>query len=578
MSVLGCIASLFVLSTSVQQGGNQGPFGGQNDGSAQTIEGMIRRYLNGPEEDTIVTPGDPVEYPVAMKAGQVVIGEARSDAFDPALQIVDAEGKELEANDDRYPGDQRPLLFWRAPADGTYKVRVRSFRDREGGKTYVRLKTYDVVDLSPEGIVEQEVDTTRPFLARIPMRKGQIKEERIESQGQGNGMAIDYVATIAPGGLPDIGLGLRLQPALYAHVAPVSGDYYVVHTVGGRRANREKVRLGTREIVPKRLAREGASGTLKVSNLMPAVTEIAVRKGEFLQIAAPETWIQSPLIVAEHPALDTFDLGKPETNPFHPNVARKAEPEGPAYDVLPGRTGDPRLINLRARRDTTLWVTTRGSGQNTEFSLVVRPAARDLVEGKNHVSKLRIAEYDHWAFDAKPGDVMNFSIVATPFREVSVVRDPDLEEIRHEEMALDQIADTWRMIVQKPGRYWITVSSLGDGGSGEYSISRRGYAPREFSKGSPAKGEISNGEVQVWRFTAQPNDPLFVRWKSTNWRFEVAIYDAAGRPAGFQRERISPNEEVGILTTSEPRTYIVVLTGTGEKAGYSIDLAAIPKT
>lgn len=563
-----------VTAFAVPQQGPQGTFGQATDGSANAIEQGIRRYLNGPETDTIVTPGDPVEYTLNLKAGQVVVAEARSDAFDPALQIVDQDGKVVATNDDRYPGDQRPLLFWRAESEGAYKLRVRSFRDREGGKAFVRMTTYQTIDLPAGQMVEAEVAANAPFLVRIPMRRGQVIEERSEMGGAKNYLFFNYNATIAPGGLPDIGLSLRLQPALFALVAPVDGDYYVMHTPRGERGARGKVRIGTRELTPARLAREGET---KAPTNTAALTELTVKKGDFLQVSTPELSIATRLILAEQPDLQKYDLAKPETNPFFPHPDRQ-EPDA-AVDILPGRTGDGRLINFRARRDTTLWVATNAAGpQNTTFTLRVRPAARELTEGVLNSGRLRIAHYDHWTFDAKPGDVMNFNIVAADFREVSVVRDPDLEEVRHVEMALDQISDTWRMIVAKPGRYVVTVSCLGEGGSGPYTLSRKSYPPKEFAKGKPARGEIANGEVQVWRFTAAPNDPLFVRWKSTNWNYEVAIYDAKGQPTQFQRERISATEEVGILTGAYPQTYIIVLTGTGAKASYSIDLAPIPKT
>jgi hypothetical protein len=564
---------------STQQGGNQGTFGQATDGSTQAIEQGIARYLNGPETDSVVTPGESVEYTVPLKAGQVVIGEARSDAFDPALEIVDADGKAVAANDDRYPGDQRPLLLWRAGTEGSYRVRVRSFRDRSGGKVFVRLKTYETIDLGSGEMVEREIDAGTPFLVRIPMKRGQVKEERADVGGPRGYLPFGLRAVIAPGGLPDIGLSSRLQPAVNALVAPVDGDYYVLHTPFGTPGSRGKVRIGTRELIPVRLSRDGDGVSAKQPTNVATLAELAVRKGEFLRIETPELSLGTRLVLAAPPDFAKYDLAKPETNPFIPRKdPQEPEPE-PAFDLLPGRTGDGRAINLRARRDARLWVATNAPGpQNGSFAFRVSPAARELTEGNPHPSKLRIADYDHWTFEAKPGDVMNFDVVASEFREVTVVRDPDLEEIRHVEMGLDQSRDTWRMVVHKPGRYFVTVSALGDGGSGTYSIARRAFSARQFGKESPAKGEISSGEVQVWRFTARPNDPLFIRWKSTNWDYDVAIYDDQGRPTDFQRERLDPNQLIGILTVAEPRTYVIVLTGTGAKATYSIELGGIPKS
>jgi hypothetical protein len=144
-------------------------------------------------------------------------------------------------------------------------------------------------------------------------------------------------------------------------------------------------------------------------------------------------------------------------------------------------------------------------------------------------------------------------------------------------MELDQTSDTWRMIVQKPGRYLVQVSCLGDGGGGEYSLSRKVLHAKEFGVNVPAKGEIGNGEIQIWKFSATPGNPLFVKWNSTNWSYDVAVYDDKGQPSGFQREKLDDQHQLGILSVSQPRTFIIVLTGTA-KATYSIELVPIRET
>ena len=126
--------------------------------SAASFEQELGHYLNGNEIKSVLTPGEFSQFPLKLKAGQVVIGEARSDDFDPALEIVDANNKTLAFNDDRYPGDQRPLLFWRCEEDGDYQLHVRCFHDKTGGQFFVRFNIYKSVDLSSGQKVEAEID------------------------------------------------------------------------------------------------------------------------------------------------------------------------------------------------------------------------------------------------------------------------------------------------------------------------------------------------------------------------------------------------------------------------------------
>jgi len=112
-----------------QQAGYQGLYTGPVDRSVNAIEGTLGRYLNGDELKSVLTPGEFANWDLKLNAGDVLVADAHSDAFDPGLQIVDGQSKVLAENDDRYPGDQRPLLFWRCEKAGTYGLRVRCFRD-----------------------------------------------------------------------------------------------------------------------------------------------------------------------------------------------------------------------------------------------------------------------------------------------------------------------------------------------------------------------------------------------------------------------------------------------------------------
>ena len=69
-----------------------------------------------------------------------------------------------------------------------------------------------------------------------------------------------------------------------------------------------------------------------------------------------------------------------------------------------------------------------------------------------------------------------------------------------------------------------------------------------------------------------------VHWNSTNWNYDVAIYDEAGRRADFQRQPIDDHNLYGLLKVDKPLTFILVLTGTGTSANYTIELGPIPGT
>ena len=566
------------------QQGNQGPY--QGDGSAQSISQEISTYLNGEEIKSVLTPGEFVEWTLKLKAGQVVVAEARSDAFDPGLQVLDDKNKVLADNDDRYPGDQRPLLFWRCEKDGDYLLHVKSFRDKSGGQVFTRFKVYDTVDVPSDRNVEKDVppedvrgpnSSTQPeLLLRIPMRAGQIKEILSDDDVQHRVLIVHFGRVIAPNGLPEEAprLADRLNRAVRALVAPVAGDYYVMASVYSPQDGGGKIHVWTREIVPEKLAKESDSYSARGQNNTYAIWEISVKKGDFLRAATPELDYRCQLVAADEPDFTKYDMSKPETNPFYPHGADQAEP---AIDVLSAREGDARITVFRARRDAKLWLSSNCAGPaGKQFTLTVGPGASEYAAGKSNSGKLRIADTDYWAFDANAGDVMALSATATAFKQISILRDPDLAELRHFEAELDQSTDDWRLIVQKPGRYLLAFACFGNGGSGEYSLTRKVYHPQDFGLATPAKGDIANGQVQVWKFVATPNDPLLIHWTSSNWSYEISIYNEKGERSDFERQRIDDHNAYGILKVDEPRTFVIVLTGHGDKANYSIALDHIP--
>src|SRR5579862_1994531 len=573
------IASAFTLS-AFGQGGFGGALGGGQggqqgqiqsyDGSVRAIEEGISRYLDGDEVKNILTPGEYSEWPLTLKDGQVVIAEARSDAFDPALEVVDDKGKVLASNDDRYPGDQRPLLLWRCEKGGAYSLRARCFHDKSGGQFFLRLRTYDSIDAGSEKTVEQ-VQEGRPnpgsrVLVRVPMKAGQIKQLGFDDPDRRGFLSAAIAGFISPTGLPDIELGKPLAPIIpNVLMAPVDGDYYAIADLYG---NNRRARATAREIVPTKLTQQNGVFSAKSNTNVPSLWKLGVKAGDILEASTPELALQSQMAISEEPDISTYDLKKPETNPFFPHVKDKAPI--PAFSGLPGRARDGRVSVFIVQREATLWLASNGFGPNgKEYTLTVKPAAQTFGESQGLGSQLGVGYTDYWAFDAKVGDVMTFDFTAANFAEQLLVRDPTHAERWSTLFAPDQQSSHWDTIVDRPGKYLVAVSCMGDGGGGKYTLYRKVYHAKEFSKGSPAEGDFSDGQVHVWKFTAKPNEPLLVRWKSSDWSYRREIRDDSGAYAGLPLTQIDGSTQYGILKVDQPTTFLIVLYPGSKNAKYS---------
>jgi hypothetical protein len=358
-------------------------------------------------------------------------------------------------------------------------------------------------------------------------------------------------------------------------MAPIAGTYYVLADLWG--ADKGRLRASAGELTTSKLTTDKSSE--EVSTDTPSVWSLEMKAGEFIQLSTPKLHLNSKLIVTEAPDVAKYSLEKPETNPFFPKL-KGTEPEpGPAFVELPARSRDPRTVLILARRNTSVLVASNGAGPDkTSYRLISGQAAKMYGEAAQHSSNLQVGNTDYWGFEAKVGDVMSLSSGARSFSEHFTLLDPDLVPVWSVLAEPDQTTLGGLLVVTKPGRYLATVASMGHGGGGDYSMSRTVYRAKEFDKSKPARGEIGVGEVQVWKFTAQANDPLLIRWKSSNWGYRIAIYQENGVRADFPMTHVDPTSRYGILNVNKLTNYLIVLTGDSVKVQYSIEVSDLPGT
>ena len=206
------------------QGGQGAPggFGGGGMGGGRGAPAEINRSKDDknarPDDEqqdeiwetktAILTPGDRVEYKLKMKKGETVFAAATSDAFDPALSIEDDQKHELKKNDDRSDGDQSPFLIFRVPAEGTYTLKVLSYRAVSGGKFTLKMRTFIAND-APLGKTRHEKPTYQDLrnsydrvVFRLQGKKGAVYDLRTVRAIQPRGSyPIGFLRIVGPTGV-----------------------------------------------------------------------------------------------------------------------------------------------------------------------------------------------------------------------------------------------------------------------------------------------------------------------------------------------------------------------------------------
>ncbi|MBS1728231.1 MAG: hypothetical protein JST51_16045 [Armatimonadetes bacterium] len=151
---LALTLSLLVSCAIAKQGGAGGGFGGGGfQGSSLSSEQELSyppANLNTSEWDTksmILTQGDRVEWTFKGSKGKTMFATVRSEVFDPALKLVDKDGKTLVENDDQYPGNQSPFVMYQFKDDEDYKLIVQNYHGTAGGRFDLYMQTLDTVDV-----------------------------------------------------------------------------------------------------------------------------------------------------------------------------------------------------------------------------------------------------------------------------------------------------------------------------------------------------------------------------------------------------------------------------------------------
>ncbi|MBK9122935.1 MAG: PPC domain-containing protein [Chloroflexi bacterium] len=109
-----------VAGIAAAQATEEPPKEAQAERTALT-EGTITAFLEGTST-----------FPFSAELGEVIVFSLNSDAFDPYLEILNADGDSIASDDDSGPSTNSLLVFT-APENGEYSVLVRPFSEGATG-------------------------------------------------------------------------------------------------------------------------------------------------------------------------------------------------------------------------------------------------------------------------------------------------------------------------------------------------------------------------------------------------------------------------------------------------------------
>ena len=505
-------------------------------------------FMNSTTGNGLLTPGEFVEWTVEAKQGQYIASQADSTVFDPALQILGPDGKVIAENDDRYPGDQRPLVLATAKTDGLHLIRARSFRDRSGGPVSARIATWDCQDLEIGKPTPVRFLASAGQLLRVSLKAGQAVQFTYREGPRG---IVRPKAIYHGSGVPlTVQRELRdLEPGLI--LAPIDGEYLVcLPASGGGTALLESLPM----LEPGQPFESSA-----------AIARVFLKAGQLVRVGVTGP-VSGQVAFVESPLSAKYDVKSANLHPFLPKPENAV-----AFQTTTGREGDRRHQVLFAKRDTELWMLAVPGRDPaaSRYSTFVQDAWTNLPEGgRGHSGRLPVGDTHYFRYPAKQGEVYLYELRAADFRPaLYAVTDTGGPMHWGQYGELDRDVHSWVYEVGADGYTGLRLSGMGNGGGGAYRLSRTRVLPRTIEGGKPLEGKIQAEEAQLVEIKVPAKLPLVVKWTSDRWGYEVRYL--TGR--ALQVRESDPNTVYAFLLEPEDRLIRFILQGR-EACKYRIEL------
>lgn len=533
-------------------GGAGGGFGGGGFGGASAAS-----LAEGDEvvKTHILTPGDRGEWPITAKENETVIVSAQTNVFDAALEIVGKDNKVLAQNDDVRPGEQNPLLLFRFPKPGEYKILVKGYKSAAGGQYTFKLRRF-VSDVANVGSpATGHMGKTGVRWLRFPADAGKTLVVLAR------GLSDDHVEAsfFAPNGesLKEAEDDYLRQGSRTVLEPETAGEHYVRLSSSGRDTAKFELRvLRAKEIVTS------IGGGKKREKLEPGGLHhwtFEAKKGDLVTIDASDS--DAPLTLEIQ-----FLPREKETAVSEAEIADSAAVRLIAF----GGKGRAKVVELLRKAGAYRISISERSRSPVDYSLSVEQVHRPIPESSNSSAQLAVGASDVWTFDAKSGEVVQMEGSAEQFDMMFEVFGPDGQPVTYSDDAAGSFNPKASFLLTQTGRYAVRVGSMGGGGSGAYRLSWQREAVTSIPQGTWEARTLAQGAIGYWNLKGREGQTVVFQVRSAEFEPLVVILGPDGRVlSGLDRTGV-PSDIVYAVQLPASGTYTIGVTGERTGGKYTI--------
>jgi hypothetical protein len=455
--------------------------------------------LKGPGQyNKFLTPGQIDRWLFDGEKGETIIAYVVSREFDPILELATDEGAKedkvlLEVDD---PGNESRFAI-QLPDKGKYKIRVHAYKFQGGGNYMLKVQRFQAKPLT----------VGKPLIGAFN-RAGKSYHY---FQGVKDQILIPELKGVSPEAWQLVDFKGRVMKDWAGTVLmEESGESYLV--VNGQPDYRYD--LVVRAARPHNLTADKEfqnslpQGELDVWNFQGKPGDFRLleveKKGEILA--------RLKFAPLDRPTQER--IGQPSDLPEIALLPVASRGGHLRFAALLGRSGRYQLQLL--------------AHSPASYNLTMEDPSTPLQRGQKIDGKLPVGGAAFYSFKAVPGQLLQASLASQKFVPVLRLYDKQGSVVAGSGDDADGLEGRLTHMVTMEGLYRLQVSSLGDGGGGDFRLALTETKLKELPVGGRGQGTVQPGATDFWAFAGKAGQTVFLYVRSTAFLPTVSLRSPDG--------------------------------------------------
>jgi hypothetical protein len=459
----------------------------QVDGS-----GTFTKYL---------TPGLQDSWVINGAKGETIIAHVSTKEYDPILKLAtspDGQDQILIEVDDE---GSEARFSMRLPQDGEYRIQIHAFKYKGGGNYSLRLRRFQPSPLVLGEPVIGTIDKNGKSHHYFQGKKNQIVVPDLKGTAARAWEMIDHK-------------GRTMER--WAGSVKIENDGVHSFVVSGDTGNRYQllVRTAAQKKLEDQKVLKGSLGQNEMD-----VWGFDGKAGDFRLLEVDvQGQVRSRLIFSPTEKKNAQRISREDNRPEIQFKSVGSKGGLQRFAAVLGRTGRYEL-QLIAETPVT-------------YTLKMTDPARLITDKKPVAGQLAVGGSTFYFFKASPGQLFQASLASGQFDPLMRLYNSRGDLIQQNDDGDGGIGSRITHLVMKKDLYRIQVSSLGNGGGGEYKLRLNELKLKTLKTGDRAAGTLNSNSSDFWSFSGEEGKTVLLSVSSTVCDPFVRLFNPDGVNVG----------------------------------------------